>query len=75
MRRLIRASEIGEYAFCHRAWWLRVVEGRAPDNQRRLRAGSARHRRHGRMVGASRVLMIGGLVLLALSMVVMLAGG
>ena len=75
MRRLIRASEIGEYAFCHRAWWLRAVEGREPDNRRRLLVGSARHRRHGRMVGVSRALMIGGLALLALSVVVMLAGG
>lgn len=72
MARLIRASEIGEYQFCRRAWWLRAVEGLTPDNRARLQAGSALHSRHGRRVTASTVLLVVGLLLLATSVAVLL---
>ena len=55
-RRAVRASEIGEYVFCHRAWWLRQVQGYASANTRQLEAGTATHARHGRLVGLSRAL-------------------
>jgi hypothetical protein len=57
--RTIRASEIGEYVYCHRAWWLRHVEGHASANTRQMEAGSAAHARHGwgvRLGGALRGL-------------------
>ena len=65
MARLIRASEVGEYVFCHRAWWLRRIEGLAPANRARLEAGTARHSRHGLRVAASRGLLVAGLLALA----------
>ena len=74
MARLIRASEVGEYVFCHRAWWLRTVAGLTPGHPTRLKHGTLRHRRHGLHVVASRVLLIAGLVLLALGLVGALAG-
>ncbi len=74
MARLIRASEIGEYVYCHRAWWLRVVEGRVPDNQARLRAGTAAHRRHGRGIALSRLLLAAGLGVVVLGLTSMLLG-
>ena len=43
--RIIRASEIGEYIYCHRAWWLRHVGGYASANVRELAEGTAVHAR------------------------------
>ena len=64
MARLIRASEVGEYVFCHRAWWLRTIEKLTPESQARMAAGVASHHRHGLRVALSRALMIAGLGLL-----------
>lgn len=46
--RYIRASEVGQYAFCPRAWWLGVVEGLPSAHQEEMKAGEAAHRAHGR---------------------------
>jgi hypothetical protein len=48
--RVIRASEVGEYVFCHRAWWLHQVQGEQSANTRDMAEGTARHARHGRQV-------------------------
>ncbi len=45
--RLLRASEVGRYAYCARAWWLQSVQGVAPEPTR-LAAGVEAHARHGR---------------------------
>ena len=50
---VIRASEIGLYVFCHRAWWLRRVHGHRPQNRSALAAGVECHARHGRAVRAA----------------------
>jgi len=44
---VIRASEINEYAFCARAWWLARVRGLEPADTAGLVQGTARHKRHG----------------------------
>lgn len=46
----IRASELADYAYCHRSWWLRRVAGYAPQNVERLAEGAAYHHRHGRLL-------------------------
>jgi hypothetical protein len=45
----VRASELGSYAYCERAWWLRYVAGVTPAEagRERLEAGHARHAEHG----------------------------
>jgi hypothetical protein len=45
--RRVTASQVGQYAFCARAWWLGSVEKREPAHQARLEAGLATHERHG----------------------------
>lgn len=47
---VIRASELGQYAYCARAWWLGRVLGYRPTNLERLAAGEAAHARHGQEV-------------------------
>lgn len=48
--RIIRASELSQYAYCARAWWLGTIEGVQPANVQELEAGSLAHARHGRTV-------------------------
>lgn len=45
-----KASEIGEFVYCHRAWWLHHVQGFDPANRAVLEAGRANHARHGATV-------------------------
>jgi hypothetical protein len=56
-RRIIRASEVGTFSYCARAWWLGSVQGRRPDDVHRLQAGQAVHERHGQHVLLSTTLM------------------
>ena len=45
--RRISASQVGQYAYCARAWWLAIVEKHAPENPAVLNAGTQAHERHG----------------------------
>ena len=51
--RTIRASEIADYLYCRRAWWLSRVEGYDAKNVRVLEGGHRYHGAHGRLVGRS----------------------
>jgi hypothetical protein len=53
--RIIRASEIGTYQFCHRAWWYQL-QGYEPENKAELTGGSELHEKHGRTVMAGNCL-------------------
>jgi hypothetical protein len=71
--RVIRASEIGQYDFCARAWWLNVVQGVPSENVRELQLGTQAHERHGQQVSRAGwmqqiavVLVLAGVVLLAI---------
>ncbi len=65
--RVIRASEVGAYAYCAHAWWLGRVEGRRPEHTARLSAGRAAHERHGMQMLLSAALVRLGYLLLALA--------
>ena len=63
---IIRASEIGQYVFCQRAWWLATVQGYRPVNETELSAGTQAHLQHARAVAASQRWRRAGLALLIL---------
>jgi len=70
---VIRASELGQYSFCAKAWWLANVEGMPTENVREMDAGASAHEQHGRMVQlsvwlgrAAIVCLAAGLLMLAL---------
>lgn len=64
---LVRASEVGQYAYCARAWWLARVKGHRSTNVAALERGTARHRAHGRAVEGYHLLRLAawGLLLAA----------
>ena len=51
---LIRASEVGQYAYCARSWWLGQVKGLRSTRGRELAEGRALHLRHGQAVVRAR---------------------
>lgn len=46
----IRASEVGDYLFCRRYWWLKRARGVKPRHTRTLREGQVYHQHHGSQV-------------------------
>ncbi len=51
----IRASDIGSYLYCRRAWQYRL-HGQESANQAEMAAGTALHAQHGRQVMAAGAL-------------------
>ena len=72
--RNIRASEIGSFLFCQRAWWYQA-RGLPSENQLEMAAGSDYHQEHGRKVvlgrlmrGAGWVFLLGGVAAFAVGL-------
>ena len=68
--RTIRASEIGAYQYCRRAWWYQR-QGIPSENQAELAGGQDLHARHGQRVvalGCARslgyILLLAGIIAL-----------
>ncbi len=79
---IVRASEIGQYVFCRRAWWLGAVQGYQPVDETALSAGLQVHLQHGRSVAASQrwqrvgyVLLVAGALLSAFALCGLLGRG
>ncbi len=70
---VIRASEIGQYAFCARAWWYARVKGYRSANVQAMQAGTAQHQAHGRAVESYRRLRQAAIGLLAVAVLLLLA--
>lgn len=49
-KEIIRASEIGSYIYCNRAWWLKRIDGRESRNMSEMQHGTRLHERHARAV-------------------------
>lgn len=75
----IKASEIGEYLYCRRAWWLRRELGVTSQNMREMAGGQQYHDTHGRLVSRARYARQAAAALLLLVILIMalqlVAGG
>lgn len=69
---IIRASDIGTYLYCRRAWWYKK-QGVESVNQSELAIGTQLHARHGRQVLASSITRNIGLFLLMIALVLLVA--
>ncbi len=67
-----RASDIGSYLYCHRAWRYRR-DGVESDNQAEMAAGTELHRRHGRKTLSAVLLRTLGLILLLVAILIFVA--
>jgi len=56
--RFVTASELAEYAYCRRAWWLRAVRGEQGEGESaRFAEGRSAHRAHARQIALARALL------------------
>jgi hypothetical protein len=67
---VLRASDIGMYLYCRRAWMYHK-EGVELENRAEMATGTDLHRRHGRKVLAAGLLRTLGLILLLAAMVLL----
>jgi hypothetical protein len=68
--RFVSASELAEYAYCRRAWWLRAVRGAtSPEQGTRFDEGRAAHERHAIGILAARALAITAVALIVAAVV------
>ena len=69
-QRVIRASDIGLYVFCARAWRLKA-DGHESQNRAEMAAGTEAHRAHGAAVAGSQRLQHLSVILFALAIVLL----
>ncbi len=70
MSSTIRASEIGQWVYCHRAWWL-ARQGHRNRNVAALKAGSVAHEQHARQVAGAHRTRTLALATLALGLIIL----
>jgi len=70
--KVIRASEVGTYLYCARAWWYHR-KGIESTNQAEMTSGAELHGLHGRQVIASSMTRILAFILLLLALVLLVA--
>lgn len=79
---VVRASELGEYVYCARAWWLHRVQGLESHNTGALQSGQQAHAQHGHAVAVlqrqrrgAMLLLAAALLLLVVVAILLLGGG
>jgi hypothetical protein len=65
---VLRASEIGEYVYCHRAWWLHRVQGLESANRPQMEAGTFKHVEHGRAVQRADAMRRAAIILFVIAL-------
>jgi CHASE3 domain sensor protein len=74
-RSLVRASDIGAWAYCRRAWYLAHVRGMAHARPELLQRGNAAHAQHGQQVRrAATAQRVGLWLIVAGALLALLAG-
>ena len=68
--RTIRASELGTYLYCQRAWWYQK-KGERSENQREMSVGTRIHETHGRSVFVAGLFRLAGYGLLLAALVLL----
>ena len=68
--RTVRASEIGTYLFCQRAWWYQQ-RGESSQNLAEMAAGSELHYRHGRAALNAGCLRVAAYALILLALILL----
>ncbi len=71
--RPVRASEIGSFLYCARAWWYQR-QGVEAENQAELTGGELFHRRHGQKVVAAGLMRLAGLFFLLVAVLLLATG-
>ena len=69
---VMRASDIGNYLYCRRAWWYKK-QGMESENKAELAAGTELHHKHGRKVLAASLTRTLGLLLLLAALTMLAA--
>lgn len=69
---VIRASEIGQWLYCRRAWWL-ARQGHENRNTAALKAGTRAHEQHARTVASAYRTRLIALALLILAILLLAA--
>jgi hypothetical protein len=64
-RSYVRASDIGAWSFCNRAWWLAKVQRAPHERPQQLDWGDQSHADHGRLMSRAQRLRKSGIALLA----------
>jgi hypothetical protein len=78
---VIAASELGQYAYCARSWWLGRVKGYASAHWQEMAEGQAAHQAHGRVVVRYHLLrrlaivLLVSAALLAVASIILMARG
>jgi hypothetical protein len=71
---VIAASELGQYAYCARSWWLGRVKGHASAHWQEMAEGQAAHQAHGRVVVRYHLLQRLAVALLLAAILLAVAG-
>jgi hypothetical protein len=69
-----RASEVGEFTYCQRAWWLHQIQGHRPVNQAALTRGEHAHASHSALVRLAALLRCCAILAAAAGAVMILMG-
>jgi CRISPR/Cas system-associated exonuclease Cas4 (RecB family) len=72
LNRIIRASEIGTFLFCQRAWWY-ALRGFPSKSHRELAGGKQLHEQHGKQILVTGCLKIIAYILIGLSIALITA--
>ena len=70
--RRVSASQIGQYAYCAQAWWLREIEKHTPADLGAFDRGTRAHERHGWRVALSRTFRRVAILLLVAAAVALI---